>query len=150
MRRGLSAALVLSLLACGKTEEPKKAQPDPVKKTTTNTPPKVTGDADGTYACLKCGVKWKEPKCKGCGEDLKSSSTSSTNTSGTHSGGTAVAASFKCPKCNFTDPRKGKCMNHGDTDMKECWYVCDPCGAKEPDKGKCKKCGKDLTEKLVD
>lgn len=153
LRVSYAAVLALSLLACGKTEEPKKTA-DPVKKNTGGTTNTPKGDPDGTYPCVKCGVKWKEPKCTSCGAVLKVD-TGTTNTGGGTStshtgGGTAVGVTYKCPKsgCNFTDARAGKCFPHPDVDLKECWYVCAGCAVKETAKGKCKKCGKELTESL--
>jgi hypothetical protein len=65
-------------------------------------------------------------------------------------GKTAVAASFACPKegCEVTFPSKGPCLKHGDTEMKEQWFVCEKDAMKEPEKGKCGKCGADLQRVL--
>jgi hypothetical protein len=61
-------------------------------------------------------------------------------------GESAVGVSYACPVegCTFTSAAPGTCLKHGETKLKQQWFVCPKCADLSVQKGKCKKCGVEL------
>lgn len=154
MKRCLAMSVMLALAACGPKQDPKKNGPTQAGNSAAapSDREKPRSDPGGTYSCLKCNVKLKDPKCRFCGESLKSeASGSSGNGSSSHSKST-VSPTYACPKdgCKYWSPRKEKCLSHADTDLKARWYVCKACPAMEPQPGNCPTCKRELVRELRD
>lgn len=150
-------ALVLSLAACGGSEDPKPKPPakTPVKPAGSSTAaaPAVKSDPNGKNLCLACKIRTNDVKCPGCGTVLKAEivgTPATTHKSSGAVGKSAVAALFACPKegCTYTEAKKNTCLKHADTTLVEQWFTCAACSKKEPVAGKCAGCGADLKRTL--
>ncbi len=147
--RFLAAVLALAVAGCGTKKEPPKAPETGRTGPGAGIKEAPKSDPGGTYTCLKCGVKLKDPKCRYCGEVLKSEGGGTSGNGSGHSK-SALSPTYACPKegCKFTSGRKEKCLSHADTDLKAQWFVCRTCDAKEVRAGACTKCKKDLVREL--
>jgi hypothetical protein len=140
------------LIGCGEKPEPeakKPAAPPPA----TPKPPEIKSDPTGKNTCVKCALKTNEDVCPKCKTPLKAAVAPATSTAPkTHAevGKSAVGGVYACPEpgCTFSEPKKGTCLKHTTTQMKEQWFVCEKCSKKEPLAGKCGGCGAELVRKL--
>lgn len=145
----LAAALVAA--GCGSETAPASsaspaAAPKPPPKE-----PEVKSDPTGKHACIKCGIRTHEDSCPKCKAVLKAEAPPPAPPRPPGEvGKSALSAVWACPKegCTFTDPRRGTCFKHADTQLKEQWFVCAKCSVSEPVAGKCSKCGGALARTL--
>jgi hypothetical protein len=143
---------VVAAAGCGEKPEPpppaKASAPPPAAAKA----PEVKSDPNGKNTCITCVLKTNEANCPKCKAPLKAAMAPATTAPKAHGEvvKSAVSAVFACPEagCTFTDARKGTCLKHSTTQMKEQWFVCEKCSKKEPVAGKCAGCGADLARKL--
>lgn len=142
---------VVVAAGCGEKPEPpppaKASAPPPAAPKA----PEVKSDPNGKNTCITCVLKTNEANCPKCKAPLKAAAAPpSAPKTGHDVGKSAVSAVFACPEagCTFTDARKGTCLKHATTQLKEQWFVCEKCSKKEPVAGKCAGCGADLARKL--
>ena len=142
-------AIAATLLIAGCEKKPKMMKIETPKNTKTE----LKSDPTGKYECF-CGFKTSETKCPKCGATLKAEETPKKAApahakTGADVGKSATKPVYACPKCPFTDPKKGNtCITHKDTQMKAQWFTCAGCSVKETVAGKCSKCGGSLARTL--
>jgi hypothetical protein len=155
MKRLILLLSAASFAGCG--EKPaESAKPATIKPPVVAPPPApktadVKSDPNGKNTCITCTLKTNEANCPKCKAPLKAAAVPApAHKPSGDVGKSAISAVFACPedKCTFTDARKGTCLKHATTQLKEQWFVCDKCGKKEPVAGKCAGCGADLARKL--
>ena len=152
MKRLALLMSVVLVAGCGEKPAPPAAAkppvPPPAPKAAT---PEYKSDPNGKNTCIVCTLKTNEANCPKCKAPLKAAAAPApAHKPSGDVGKSAVSAVFACPedKCTFTDARKGTCLKHATTQLKEQWFVCEKCSKKEPVAGKCAGCGADLARKL--
>jgi len=151
MKRLILLLSAVAVAGCGE----KPAPPPPSKAAMAPPPapkaPEVKSDPNGKNTCITCTLKTNEANCPKCKAPLKvAAAPAPAHKPSGDVGKSAISAVFACPedKCTFTDARKGTCLKHSTTQLKEQWFVCDKCSKKEPVTGKCPGCSADLVRKL--
>jgi hypothetical protein len=156
MKRLILLLSAVGFAGCG--EKPaESAKPATIKPPVVAPPPApkadVKSDPNGKNTCITCTLKTNEANCPKCKAPLKAAAVAAPSTAPKPSGDvgkSTVSGLYACPEpgCTFAEPKKGTCIKHATTQLKEQWFVCDKCGKKEPVAGKCAGCGADLTRKL--
>lgn len=144
-------ALSLALAACGESTPPAETAKTPPPAPAAPKAPEIKSDPNGKNTCITCLLKTNADACPKCKAPLKVAAAPPAAHKPTGDvGKSAVSALFVCPedKCTFTDARKGTCIKHATTQLKEQWFVCEKCSKKEPVAGKCGGCSADLVRKL--
>jgi hypothetical protein len=148
--------LLLSSLAaagCGEKPAPPAVVKPMVAPPAAPKAPEVKSDPNGKNTCITCTLKTNEANCPKCKAPLKvaaaPAATSTPKPTG-DVGKSTVSGLYACPEagCTFAEPKKGTCIKHTTTQMKEQWFVCEKCSKKEPVAGKCAGCSADLVRKL--
>ncbi len=149
--RNWCLAAALALAGCGKEEAPRAKAPAPPAPPTAPKPPEVKSDPAGKNLCLACQIRTNESACPKCKAVLKAPVADMPKAAPSGDAGkSAVGAIWVCPKpgCKYWEAKKNTCLTHGDTQLKERWYVCAACKVEQPAEGKCSKCASDLKPEL--
>lgn len=137
---------------CGEKPEPPKPAPKPVAPAPAPKAPEVKSDPNGKNTCITCTIKTNADTCPKCKTSLKAAAAPAPapKPAGHEVGKSTVSGLYACPEagCTFAEPKKGTCIKHSTTQMKEQWFVCEKCSKKEPVAGKCAGCGAELVRKL--
>jgi hypothetical protein len=151
MKRLILLLSAVAVAGCGEKPAAPAAIKPPVAPPPAPKAPEVKSDPNGKNTCITCTLKTNEANCPKCKAPLKvAAAPAPAHKPSGDVGKSAISAVFACPedKCTFTDARKGTCLKHSTTQLKEQWFVCEKCAKKEPVAGKCAGCSADLVRKL--